>query len=137
MNQLLQPDWLPLTVLASVLGVASVVGLIRILIGVKKRSQLVRQLLCPICVGVVVTWTWLLVVRFLGVDVAPQLLGVLLGGSAVGFVWQLEKYWGLRRGYLVWKVLAITAGLFGAYLLSIQNRWSALAAIFSLLVVTS
>lgn len=126
MPDLLQLWLQPLTALAVVLVVAGGVALVRRLLGKRLQRPLTRQLLCPICLGVVATWVGLLVVRVLGVAVDPILLGVLLAGSAVGIVGQLEKYWWQRRGYLLWKTGAVIAGLAGAYALA-SEHWLALA----------
>ncbi|MFO0702332.1 MAG: hypothetical protein U0514_00400 [Candidatus Andersenbacteria bacterium] len=107
--------------LVGILSVAAGVGALRVRLD-HRLNTFGRQLLCPICVCVSLTWVGLLIARGVGVVVDVTLLGVLLGASAVGIVSQLEKHWWQRRGYLAWKTLATSAGLAAAYGLATE-RW--------------
>lgn len=100
-------------------------------------SRLLRLPLCPICTGVAGTWLWMLVARHLGFAVDTSMLSVLLGGSAVGIAYQLEKRLAGARSALLWKTLFIPAGFAAAYGLA-QAQWALLAiALLVLLLLTA
>lgn len=121
--------------LVTLLVVAAIVAALRAALD-DRLNTLGRQLLCPICVGVLLTWVGLLVARGLGLPVDPTLLGALLGASAVGIVSQLEKNWWQRRGYLVWKTLAISAGLAAAWSTATRHWWILAGAVAAWILVT-
>lgn len=89
---------------------------------------------CPICTGVSGTWIWMLVGMAIGqLPVTSYQLPValLMGGTVVGLAYQLEKRlptgddrW---QSPLLWKILFIPTGFFGAYSL-IGASWNLFAA---------
>ncbi|MBI2316819.1 MAG: hypothetical protein HYU75_07360 [Betaproteobacteria bacterium] len=85
-----------------------------------------RVELCPICLGVAGTWLWMLLARFAGLAVDASMLAVLLGGSAVGLAYQLERRLPPGRSPLLWKALFIPAGFVAAYALA-GEHWVMLA----------
>ncbi|MDO8496777.1 MAG: hypothetical protein Q7S43_05000 [bacterium] len=69
---------------------------------------------CPICAGVLGTWLWLLLLRYLNYQVDLVILGLLMGGSVVGIAYQLADK--IRPGKIMaWKILFISAGFSLAY----------------------
>lgn len=83
--------------------------------------------LCPICLGVGGTWLWMAGARFGGLAVDPAMLAVLLGGSAVGVAYALEKRLPPGRSPVLWKSLFIPTGFVAAYGVAVPH-WPALAA---------
>lgn len=87
-----------------------------------------RWRFCALCVGVSLTWLWLLVARLFGLVDDALLIGILMGGSAVGLMYLLERrlperFSLFRLPYLVSMVILVYAVLGG------QLRGSALAAL--------
>ena len=76
---------------------------------------MLRVPICPICVGVAGTWLWMLVARALGYPVDPGMLAILLGASASGIAYQVEKRLPPGRSSVLWKALFVPAGLAAAY----------------------
>lgn len=83
--------------------------------------------LCPICLGVGGTWSWMLVARALAVPIDTTMLPILLGGSAVGAAYLLENRLPPGRSSLLWKTLAIPLGFVAAQGLMVFD-WILLAA---------
>lgn len=110
-----------LTVLATIASILAIAGL------VWAAGRALRVPLCPICSGVAGTWLWMLVARHYGVAVDAAMLSTLLGGSAVGVAYQLEKRLAGDRSQLLWKTLFIPAGFVAAYALAMA-QWALLAA---------
>lgn len=81
-----------------------------------------RWPLCPVCLGVSGTWLWLLGARLAGLAVDPVVLAMLLGASVVGAAQWVEARLPARRSPLLWKALAVPAGLVAAYGL-VAERW--------------
>lgn len=69
--------------------VAAAVTAVFALVLAVRASANVRA--CAICAGVSVTWTALLAARALGVSVDPVLVAVLVGESATGAMYLLER----------------------------------------------
>lgn len=89
---------------------------------------------CPVCTGVSLTWAWLLAGDYLGAPVVPSaVIALLMGGSVVGVMYQLEKKFpgAPVRAVKLWKVL-FTAGGFAAAYAALTREWVvlAIAAIF-------
>lgn len=81
-----------------------------------------RWPLCPVCLGVSGTWLWLLGARLAGFAVERAVLALLLGASVVAAVQWVEARLPARRSPLLWKALALPAGLVAAYGL-VAERW--------------
>ena len=77
--------------------------------------------ICPICAGVAGTWLWLLAANFLGYEIDLTIPALLMGGSAVGLAYQIEKRLPPSRPPLLWKTLFIPAGFIAAY--SVLTQW--------------
>ena len=88
--------------------------------------------ICPICAGVFLTWVWLIGAHIAGYQIDLIIPALLMGGSVVGVVYQLEKkFRDLPVGrVLLWKVLFIPTGFVVAY--GILER---LPAVFLLAVI--
>jgi hypothetical protein len=93
-------------------------------------SRALRLPLCPICIGVVGTWLWMLGARFAGLPIDGAMLGILLGASVVGIANQIEPHLAPRRSRLLWKTLALPIGIAAAYGVAAQ-AWT-LAALAAL-----
>ncbi|KKW17247.1 hypothetical protein A3C86_01325 [Candidatus Kaiserbacteria bacterium RIFCSPHIGHO2_02_FULL_49_16] len=103
---------------------------------------------CPICAGVFLTWTGLLITHFLGYQINLIVPALLMGGTVIGIAYQLAplEAWpltGLKRKFrgssdalLLWKALFIPAGFAAAYSALLQ-LWSALILITVFLVLIS
>lgn len=81
-----------------------------------------RTPLCPVCLGVSGTWLWLLVARQAGFALEPAVLALLLGASVVGAVQWVEARLPAPRSPLLWKALALPAGLVAAHGL-VAEHW--------------
>ncbi|MCR4260908.1 MAG: hypothetical protein NUV96_01000 [Candidatus Colwellbacteria bacterium] len=46
---------------------------------------------CALCAAVSTTWLGLLVMRLIGFEIDPLIIGIFMGGSAVGIMYLLEK----------------------------------------------
>ena len=99
-------------------------------------KKLLRAPLCPICSGVAGTWLWMLVARQYGVAIDAAMLPVLLGGSAGGISYQLEKRLPPGRSVLLWKSLFIPTALVAAYAIALPD-WTVLAAAAAALLVVT
>lgn len=81
-------------------------------------KKMLRAPVCPICLGVGGTWSWMLIGRSLGYAVDITMLAILLGGSVAGIAYQVEKRLPPGRSPLAWKTLFIPAGFVAAYALA-------------------
>src|SRR3989344_7349181 len=88
--------------------------------------------ICPICAGVFLTWVGLIIAYTIGYQIDLIIPALLMGGSVVGVVYQLEKkFRDLPVGrVLLWKILFIPTGFVVAY--GILER---LPAVFLLAVI--
>ena len=79
----------------------------------------------------------MVIARYFGVAFDTSMLPVLLGGSAVGVAYQLERRLPEGRPPLLWMTLFIPAGFIAAYGIALPN-WTVLAAaIVALLLLTA
>jgi hypothetical protein len=104
----------------------SVLSILAIAAAAWAANRMLRASLCPVCLGVGGTWLWMLAARHLGLSFDTSMLPVLLGGSAAGVAYQLEKRLPPGRSALLWKSLFIPAALVAAYGIAVPD-WSALA----------
>lgn len=107
-----------------VLTIALILGLAGLTLAVNRWRRLK---ICPICAGVSLTWILLLVARELGGEIDPVVLALLLGASAAGSAYWLEKKLPPGRSAVWWKVFFIPSGLGTAYGL-IYQHWPLFAA---------
>ena len=107
----------------SVIVVAGVVWL---------ANKILPFTICPICAGVFLTWVGLIIAYTIGYQINLTIPALLMGGSVVGVVYQLEKkFRDLPVGrILLWKILFIPTGFVVAY--GILER---LPAVFLLAVI--
>lgn len=92
--------------------------------------------LCPICLGVSLTWltlTALMLAGFLPTAFYLLPVAVLMGGTVVGIVYQGEKKFQAMRS-LPPKLLVLVAGLFLADLFLANMSWLTLAAAILILI---
>ena len=83
-------------------------------------SRIVPFRICPVCAGVLGTWAALLLFRFFGYEVDDRMLAVLMGGSAVGVMYTVDRQ--LPRGLsLLCKLLIVATGFGAAYALVLEH----------------
>lgn len=70
--------------------------------------------ICAVCAGVAGTWILGLVARYFGYQVDESLLGMLMGGSVVGIMYQIDKRNGGGLRVFI-KFLLLAAGFFAVY----------------------
>jgi hypothetical protein len=109
----------------SILAIAAVMWAVRRRLGIP---------VCPICLGVGGTWLWMLVARELGYAVDTTMLAMLLGASAAGTAYLVEKRLPPGRSALLWKTLFIPSALVAAYALVVQ-LWAVVAGTSVVLVL--
>jgi hypothetical protein len=100
-----------------------------------------RLAICPACVGIAGTWTWMLAARLAGFAVDAAMLGILMGASVVGFAQWFGDRLARGRSAKLWKALALPLGCAAAYGVVVE-QWvlagagllllAALAALFRL-----
>lgn len=73
---------------------------------------------CALCVSVAGTWALMLGARALGLSVDPIVLSLLMGGSAVGIVYQYGRS---TAGPFV-RACAAISGFFAAYS-AVEEKW--------------
>ncbi len=122
---------MPMTV-----AIATVISILAIAAMAWTAKSMLRVPVCPICLGVGGTWLWMLVARHYGVEFDSTMLAVLLGASAVGVAYQLEKRLPEGRSALLWKSLFIPFGLAAAYGVALPN-WTVLAAAAVVLLIVA
>lgn len=115
---------------ATVLSILTITGL------AWAAKKMLRVPLCPICLGVGGTWLWMLIARYFGAAFDTSMLPVLLGGSAVGVAYQLEKRLPQGRSALLWKSLFIPTAMVVAYGLALPNWTLFAAALGAILILT-
>ena len=89
-------------------------------------GKALRLSLCPICIGVVGTWGWMLAARLAGFASDPAMLAMLMGASVVGFAHHFEPHLAPQRSRLLWNTLVLPAGFAAVYAL-VSERWGAAA----------
>jgi len=80
-------------------------------------KKTIKRNLCPICVGVSLTWLWLLIGQWSGqLRAADYQLptAILMGGTVVGLMSKLEKFI-TPRLILVWKTAFVISGFLTMY----------------------
>ena len=92
--------------------IVSILGLVVATIVV---NRVAKKNFCPICLGVMGTWISLLLMRFLGQDVEPAILALLLGASTVGVGYQGAKYLKKESEQLIFKIFSVVTGLVISY----------------------
>ncbi len=94
--------------------------------------------ICPICVGVSLTWIGIIIA--LAFNLLPynsyQLqIAILMGGTVVGLVYKLEKH--IKINFiLIWKTLFVIIGFFTVYNLAISNWLISFVGIILIAIVT-
>lgn len=93
---------------------------------------------CAICTSVSLTWLGLLITYFLNIHQDVLLIGILMGGSVVGVMYQLEKYFKNKKLTNFWfiRILLISFGFASVYLL-LLNKWEELTWLVVLVILTS
>lgn len=84
-------------------------------------NHVAKTRLCPICAGVAGTWLWMFAAHLLGLSVDLLSIGILMGGSVVGIVYQVERTRGAVLS-LAAKTLVMLSGFLLAYTL-LDKRW--------------
>ncbi len=111
--------------LASILGIAAAVWAIDKFLPIK---------ICPICAGGFLTWTLLLVLHYIGYPIPLLIPAILMGGSVVGIMQQLDKRSPRSDGArMLFKALFMPTGFLAAYALVIE-LWVIAAASLGFLV---
>lgn len=87
--------------------------------------------ICPLCAGVAGTWIWLLIGRAFGYFAEPAILGILMGGSVVGILYQAERRFSQFQSLLV-KIVFVSLGFLAAYHL-IFAQWLSLVSVLFIL----
>lgn len=85
----------------------------------QKIRAIIGRKVCAICVAVSLTWLGLLVLWFLEFLVDPMVIGILMGGSVVGVMYQAENFFkkrGLEYFWLV-RIIILVFGVAFVYLL--------------------
>lgn len=83
-----------------------------------------RPKICPICVAVAGTWVWMLIFYLTQPSlIQPLWLGILMGGSVVGIMYQIDKKASGRLGWIIVKPLWVVTG-FGLAMSIIRQQWS-------------
>jgi len=93
---------------------------------------------CPICAGVFLTWVGLLGAYFAGYPIPLTIPALLMGGSAVGSAYQLEKRSSRASPTtrMFFKVLFIPAGFIAAYA-ALEQWWTVLLSATAFLAVVA
>lgn len=93
---------------------------------------------CPVCAGVFLTWVWLLGAYNFGYQIDVIIPALLMGGTVVGIMYQLEKrFSNLSAGrLLLWKIVFVSAGFAVMYGI-LEKSWtvSILAIVFLLVTL--
>lgn len=94
-----------------------------------------RPKVCPICAGVAGTWLWMLITYFIQPDsIHPLWLGILMGGSVIGTMYQIDKRLAGVMAWIIIKPLWVATG-FGVVASLIGQQWSWLSLGFVILAV--
>ncbi len=110
----------------------------------RHRSVAARRFIpCAFCGSVVLTWAWMLVGRWFGVAWlgtmdALLLLGILMGGSAVGFPTRVARAWRTRgvEGAGALRAGMITMG-FALVFTVLTGRWGWFTALALIVAVAA
>lgn len=100
-------------------------------------NQFLPFTVCPLCAGVFLTWVGLMSAHFSGYQITLTIPALLMGGSVVGSMYQLEKkFRGVSaNALLLWKMFFVLVGFLAAYSV-LEQRWTVLffAAVFLIAV---
>ncbi len=78
---------------------------------------------CSICAAVSLTWFGSLVLKFLGYQVDNLIIGILMGGSVVGLMYQAENYF-KKNNWSFWFIrLVIIIGGFASTYFLIEEKF--------------
>lgn len=94
--------------------------------------------ICPVCTGVLLTWTGLLIVISLGqLSISDYQLptAILAGGTVVGIMSKLEKYIKIKF-ILLWKTTFVILGFFVVYSLVSSDWIISIVGIILIIIVT-
>lgn len=120
--------------MAAVLTTVGLIILFALLALAVKR--MVLPSLCPICLGVSLTWLTLTALMLSGLLLTTFYLlptAVLIGGTVVGVVYQGEKKFKAMKGFTP-KLVVLLGGFILAYLFLENLSWSTLAAATTILI---
>lgn len=101
-------------------------------------NKVLPRTVCPVCAGTFLTWAGLLVAHFLGYEINLAVPALLMGGTVVGVMYQLEKkFSSLSSGrLLLWKILFVPAGFVAAYGV-LEQLWVAFFSAIGFLLLLS
>ncbi|MEK7144923.1 MAG: hypothetical protein AAB794_03675 [Patescibacteria group bacterium] len=115
----------------------AVISILAISLAAWLLNRMLPFTVCPICAGVFLTWVGLVSAHVMGYQVDLVVPALLMGGSVVGIMYQLEKkLQNVSPGRtLLFKILFIPAGFVAAYGL-LERSWTilTLAVVFLFLV---
>lgn len=97
---------------------SSIVGITLLAFGfnaVFRAGRFGRKGVCPICVGVSLTWIWELVVLWQYGWGDSAIIAMLMGATVVGVTSQLERHLPNPSWVFLWKALFIPAGFITMY----------------------
>lgn len=116
----------------------AVASILVISIVVRLANRALPFTVCPLCAGVFLTWVWLVAAYLLGYQVALIVPALLMGGSIVGSMYQLEKKFCRASAgtLLLWKLSFVSTGFIAAYAL-LERQWATLPLSVALLVAVS
>ncbi|MBI4049658.1 MAG: hypothetical protein HY395_02465 [Candidatus Doudnabacteria bacterium] len=101
---------------------------------VVNRLAIIKKQICPICAGVSLTWLISLILNYTtNYQVEPLILGMLMGGSVVGFSYTFD--YRVTKSLLGWRIFSVLGGFAAVYSL-LAKEWivfglSALVWLFS------
>src|SRR3989344_9393585 len=103
--------------------ILTIISILTITLLVWLVSKFLPFAVCPICAGSLLTWAGLLGLYFTGYPIDPVLPAVLMGGSVVGIMYQVDKKLSDRSAgaRLLFKVFFMPTGIIAAY--SILKEW--------------
>ncbi len=94
--------------------------------------------ICPICVGVFLTWVGIFVASVFNILSSSfyQLpIAILMGGTVVGLMYKLEKHIKIKF-ILIWKIIFVIIGFFIVYNLVIRDWLASIIGIFLITTIT-
>ena len=104
-------------------------------------NKTLRLKICAICAASSITWISLFFLDRIGlIDIDSTFLGVMMGGSVVGIMYALEKYFkrnSIQKFWIV-RVLLIPIGFLAAYSLAIWDVFMikiSLGLVFFLIII--
>ena len=110
-----------MTIIIAVLSIVVLTGLVHL------AQKAFPFKICPVCAGVALTWAGLLTAHFLGYGVSLIVPALLMGGTVIGIMSQVEKRSAnMPEGTLrLWKALFAPAGFIAMYAI-LEEAWTAL-----------